>query len=53
MKKLVEGNNRITNERVELLKKSLRSYSDRNEERQIRSIMKHHRETIQFVNNIE
>lgn len=53
MQRLIEENNRLSKERVESLRKSLRTYSMRNESKQIGEIAKHHRENIQFVNNIE
>lgn len=53
MQKLIEENNKMAKQRVESLRRSLRAYSMRDESKQIGQITKNHRETIQFVNNIE
>lgn len=50
---MLQENDKITRERITSLKNSLRAFSKKDQTNQIRNIIKTHRETIQFVNNLD
>jgi hypothetical protein len=49
----MKENDKMARERIRSLQNSLRAYSQRDETHQIRDILEHHYETVQFQNNIE
>lgn len=53
MQKALERSGRISNDQVSWIRNSLRAYSQREDSKKIRDIVRTHRNVTQFINRIE